>query len=151
MEHFEDFEIRINGRKFSWPESSILGKQVLGVAGFEPAEDYEILIKLTNKELEPVGMEESWDLSKPGIETFLVRPYHEFTIFVDDEPYKTHEVFMTPRQILEILVKLDPNKFYLKQILGHKEISYKNDMDHEIAMKNHLRFSTCKIDSTPVS
>ena len=150
MEHPKD-DIRINGKEFNWAHPSILGRQVLEVAGFEPAADYEIFIKLTEKELQPVELDESIDLTKPGIETFIVRPYHEFTIFIDDEPYKTHEVFMTPRQILKDLRKLDPNKFYLKQILGHKEISYKNDPDHEIAIRNHMRFSTCKIDSTPVS
>jgi hypothetical protein len=147
----KQFEIKVNGRNYDWPNSLINGNQVLMVVGLQPAADYEILIKLTNKELEPVGLDESIDLTKPGIEAFLVKYYHEFTILIDDEQYKTHEVFMTPRQILETLVKVDPNKFYLKQILGHKEITYKNDMDHEIAMKNHLRFSTCKIDSTPVS
>ena len=140
------YEIRINGKKFEAKEPKITGKQVLEIAGLEPASDYELLLKLNNKAYEPVELNEVVDLTQPGIETFTAKPYKDMEIFVDDlPPMKVHECFMTPNEIL-IEAGFDPQKYYLKQIMDHKEITYKNDPDHTIAMKNHMRFATSKRD-----
>ena len=57
---------------------------------------------------------------------------------------------MTPNEILTAAGK-NANGFYLKQIRGHKEVSYKNDREHKIAIKNGLKFSSCKLEPTTVS
>jgi len=150
MKAANQFEIKINGKKFEVAATSITGKEVLAIAGLEPATDFELLLKITDRELEPVELTEVVDLTREGIETFWAKPYKELTIFVDDEPIIVRECFLTPVQILG-LVNKSPESFYLKQILGHKEITYKNDQDHLIAMRNHLKFSTCKREPTPVS
>jgi hypothetical protein len=150
MKTHEPFEIRVNGKKIECDKPEVTGREVLALAELEPAEDFELLLKITNRELEPVELSETVDLRKEGIETFWARPFKDLEIFVDDEPVTVSECFLTPTQILEKVHK-SPESFYLKQILGHREITYKNDPDHLIAIKNHLKFSTCKKEPTPVS
>lgn len=144
------FEVRINGNVFFSPEQFITGREILKLAGLEPAEHYEILMKLTGQEFEPVELDEKKNLGHTGIETFEARLVHQLTIFLDDEPFKVFDCFMTPVEILA-LDKKKPEHYYLKQILGHREITYKEDELHKIAMKDNMRFSSCKKGPTPVS
>lgn len=144
------YAIKINGKKLEVNDRHITGKEVLLLADLEPPQDYELLLKLTQKELEPVQLEEKVDLSNPGIENFHAKPYRKLTIYVDDEQVEVMECFMEPNAILAAS-GYDPEGFYLKQILGHKEITYKNDPHHIVAIRNKQRFSTCKLEPTTVS
>ena len=57
---------------------------------------------------------------------------------------------MTPGQILE-KAGFDPTKFYLIQIEGDHEVSYKGQDNVPIHMHNHMKFITAKLGPTPVS
>jgi len=148
--HPSNYELRLNGKLYTTPEKIITGAEALALAGLEPADHYELLLKLTEREFEPVELEEKVELEHGNVKVFEARLAHEATIFLDDEPYPVFECFRTPVQILA-LDRKKPEDYYLKQILGHRDITYKDDMHHEIAMKNHLRFSSCKKGPTPVS
>ena len=128
----------------------INGKHILEVIGLQHSTDYEILMKLVGKEFEPVQLIENVDLAKPGIESFWVKPYPHISIEVDDEKYPITEVLMTPVEVM-VLAGLDPQKHYLKQIVGHNDITYKNDPDHIIGIVDCMKFSSCKIANTTVS
>lgn len=144
------YDFRLNGRKFESGEIHPTGNDILGIAGLVPPEDYELLLKLTDKEFEPVQLNEKVDLGQQGLETFIAAPYKDLKILVDDEPVNVKECFLTPDQILEKIGKA-PDGYYLKQIEGHKEVTYKNDRDHMIVIKKHQRFTTCKREGTTVS
>ena len=144
------FIIRVNRKKFETVNSTITGKEVLEIANLLPVEDYELLIKVNEKGFEPIQLDERVDLKGAGIEGFFAKPYKKLIIYVDDEPIEVDECFMTPNEILTASGK-NSNGFYLKQISGHKEISYKNDREHKIAIKNGLKFSSCKLEPTTVS
>ena len=75
-------------------------------------------------------------------------PTFQFT--VDDEPYNTGEHTLTARQILELAGK-DSNSYYLKQIKGQHQESYKDKMDELIHMHQHMKFITIYNGSTGVS
>ena len=75
-------------------------------------------------------------------------PKFEYT--VDDEPFTTDKHDMTPREILTI-AKYDPSKFYLIQIEGDHEVSYKDKPDEVIHMHDHMKFITAKLGPTPTS
>lgn len=143
-------EIRINGKKFEFTDTHITGEQLLQLVQLHPANDYEVLLKINNKELEPIQLDESVDLTNPEIETFIIKPYQTISIEVDDETYPVNELFMTPEEIMTV-AGLDPKGYYLKQIIGHQDITYKNDPKHRIGIVNGLKFSSCKIASTTVS
>jgi hypothetical protein len=91
------FELTINGKQYHTEHPVINGKIILELIGLRHSTDYEILMKLTDCEFEPIELEEDVDLKKPGIEAFLVKPYHHVSIEVDDEKYPVTEVLMTPK------------------------------------------------------
>lgn len=148
----EKFIFKVNRQKFESVNAIITGKEILEIASLLPVEDYELLllIKVNEKGFEPVQLDEKIDLKGAGIEGFFAKPYKKLIIYVDDEPLEVDECFMTPNEILTTAGK-DANGFYLKQISGHKEVSYKNDREHKIAIKNGLKFSSCKLEPTTVS
>lgn len=140
----------LNGHKYDSPKEIIKGKEILEIAELEPVESYELLLRVSKNEFEPIQLDEEVDLSKPGKERFDARPYKKIEVSVDDEPVFFEECFTTPTKIL-IKAGYDPKGFYLKQIIRNKEISYKNDPDHRIALRNKMVFSTCKIGPVTVS
>ena len=73
-----------------------------------------------------------------------------FQYTVDDEPYSTSEHTLTARQILQLAGK-DPNNYYLKQIKGQHQESYKDKLDEPIQMHQHMKFITIYNGSTGVS
>lgn len=146
----EKFIFRVNRIKFEAVNAIISGKEVLEIAKLLPVEDYELLIKVNEKGFEPVQLDEKIDLKGAGIEGFFAKPYKKLIIYVDDEPVEVDECFMTPNEILTASEK-SANGFYLKQISGHREVSYKNDREHKVAIKNGLKFSSCKLEPTTVS
>jgi hypothetical protein len=69
---------------------------------------------------------------------------------VDDEPESTKESVLTPVQIMTG-AEIDAQTNYLEQIVGHNFISYKDNPNVEIEMKNGMRFITKPIGPMPVS
>lgn len=146
------YTIKINGQKFMTTNQKVTGQQVLEIAELEPVENYELLLKLSKKEFEPIQLDEIVDLENKGIETFRASSKKQIKITVDDEPVLVSECFMTPNEILNE-AGFNPTQYYLKQLRGNKEISYKKEEDanQAIALRNNLKFTTCKIASTTVS
>jgi len=145
-----NFIYKVNREKFETVDAIITGKEILENANLLPVEDYELLIKVNERGFEPVQLDEKIDLKGARIEGLFAKPYKKLIIYVDDEPVEVDECFMSPNEILTAAGK-DANGFYLKQISGHKEVSYKNDREHKIAIKNGLKFSSCKLEPTTVS
>ncbi len=143
-------KFRLNKQKFESENPTITGRQILITGGLEPVEDFELLKKINEAGFEPIQLDEVVDLKEAGIEGFFAKPYKKLIIYVDDEPIEVEECFMTPDEILECSGK-NPNGFYLKQISGHREIDYKKDRQHKVAIRNGLKFSTCKLEPTTVS
>lgn len=146
----EKFKIIVNEKSFECSQSKIIGAELLNLIGLNHSTEYEILLKLSQKEFEPIELNESIDLTNPEIETFIVKPYPSVTFELDDEDYPFEQIFMTPIEIMAI-ADIDAAKFYLKQIIGAQEISYKNDENHLICMHNKIKFCTCKKSNTTVS
>jgi len=70
---------------------------------------------------------------------------------IDDEPESTLAERLTPTQIMSD-AGIDPKTNYLEQLLpDHKTISYKDNPDVEIDMKDGMRFITKPIGPMPVS
>lgn len=144
------FDYKVNETMLSSDNKTISGSEILSNAGFKPAENYDLYKKITGREFEPIQYDETVDLSEPGIEFFKVSRRQEISFEVDDETYPTQELEMTPIQILKV-VNYESPQYYLKQIKGNMEITYKNDMNKPIDMMGHLKFITCKNEPTTVS
>ncbi|MES2460253.1 MAG: hypothetical protein V4671_06700 [Armatimonadota bacterium] len=80
------------------------------------------------------------------------KPHGEkFDYIVDDEPQSTDEKFLTPTQILT-KAGIDATTHYLKQVTkGEESISYQNEPNAQIKMKNHLKFISVRKGPTTVS
>lgn len=80
-------------------------------------------------------------------------PTFEYT--VDGEPYTTDKQIMTPNEILLGAKcgtsKCDPSIYYLIQIEGDHDVSYKDKGTEQIHTHNNMKFVTAKIGPTPVS
>jgi hypothetical protein len=144
------YKFKVKNEMFSSENQIVSGSEILEMAGFIPVEDFDLYKKLKEHEFEPIQFDETVDLGDPGIEKFKVMLRKTITFSVDDEEYTTDELELTPIEIFTI-VGLDSSKFYLKQIKGHMEITYKNDEHKSINMLGHLKFITCKNEPTTVS
>jgi len=144
------YKIQVNGRSFEHDAPEISGQQLLTLIGLRHSVDYEILLQIHPNEFEPVEIEEKVDLQKQPVTIFTVKPYPEAVMDVDDELYPFTEIFMTPVEIMNV-AGLKEGEFYLKQLVGHQEITYKNDKNHVIALHDHIKFVSCKTTNTTVS
>jgi len=144
------YKINVNGREFEHDEPSITGSELLKLIGLHHSLDYEILLAHDAKESEPVELTESVDLKLYPVANFSIKPYPEAVLELDDEEYPFAEIFMTPVEIM-VLGGYKDTEYYLKQIVGHQEITYKNDKEHIVELHNKIKFVTCKIASTTVS
>ncbi len=144
------FNFKIEGGQYTSTNQIVTGKLILEIAGFDQIEDYELRLKKEHGGFDEVEMDQEIDLGSAGIEHFQVKLKKTIEITVDDEIYPVTESFMTPNQIME-LAGLKPDDYYLKQIIGKKEISYKENPYDEIAMRNKMRFTTCSKAPATVS
>jgi multiubiquitin len=144
------YSYKVNNQMLSTDNQFVSGSEILELVGFEPVENFDLFKRIEGREFEPIQLDEKVDLGEPGIERFRAAPKKTISFSVDDEKYKTDEIDLNPVDIFNI-IGLDSSKFYLKQIKGHMEISYKNDEHKEIRMLGHLKFITCKNEPTTVS
>jgi hypothetical protein len=138
--------LKINNKRFEVQESKITGHELLTIANLTPAEDYELLYKINEKGFTPIQLDEEVDLKTAGIEGFKAKPYKKLTIKVDDKPYEVEECFMTPNEIMA-LACINSDRYYLKEIRrGGVEVTYKDDVEHKIAITKSSCFVTCSLE-----
>lgn len=73
----------------------------------------------------------------------------EFTI--DGDHYSTHEAKATARELLVSFAKVDPALFYLVELEGSHQRSYKDKPDETIHLHQKAAFITVSLGPTPVS
>lgn len=144
------FKFKVNKKQLSSDDKIISGSEILKIAGFEPEEDFDLYKKIHGHKYEPIQLDENVNLEEPGIEKFKVIVRKAIKFQVDDEEYQTEDIELTPIEIFKI-IGLNSSKFYLKQIKGHMDITYKNDEHKGIIMLGYLKFITCKIEAATVS
>lgn len=146
----KQFSITVNGRHFAHDSPTITGNELLQLVGLHHSSEYEILLRLNERESEPVELTETVDLARHQEAAFTIKPYPEAVIELDDETIPFTEIFMTPVEIM-LLADYKDSEYYLKQVIGHQEITYKDDKQHVIALHDRIKFVTCKIANTTVS
>ena len=138
------YTFRINRKKFESDESKITGRELLTIANLTPVEDFELLYKINEKGFTPIQLDEIVDLKIAGIEGFKAKPYRKLKIKVDNNQYEVEECFMTPLEIME-LAGINTDRFFLKEIRqGNVEVSYKDDVEHKIAITKTSCFVSCQ-------
>lgn len=129
------YRVKVDSQHFIFDHHLVLGKDVLSAAGFSPVECYKLYLKLRNCDFELVALSETVDLSKPGIEHFIVKPTEVFHYLIDQEPEITDQKVLTPTQILELAGITPSQDYYLIQKNEDgSEVSYKGKPDAPIEM-----------------
>lgn len=138
------YKFKVNGKPFESSKSKISGQELLTIANLIPVMDFELLYKINEKGFEPIQLDEIVDLKKAGIEGFKAKPYRKLKIKVDNEQYEVEECFMTPLEIMGV-AGINSDRFYLKEIRkGNVEVSYKDDVEHKIAITKASCFVSCE-------
>lgn len=74
----------------------------------------------------------------------------KFTFTVDDKSFTVSEHVLTPREILT-LAGLSPTDYYLVEINGKSQQSYKDKPDEQIHLHEHAKFISVYLGGTTVS
>jgi hypothetical protein len=151
--HGRRYRVRIGGDHFIFDQNLVTGREILEKAGKVPVECYSLYQKLKGCDFEKIDLAENVDLSKPGIEHFVVKPPEVFHYTVDGEPETTDQKVLTPDQILELAGITPVTDYYLVQIKADgTQISYKDRPDARIQMEcPAMRFVSAFRGETPVS
>ncbi len=140
------YTFRLNSKKFETNESKITGRQILTIANLSPVEDYELLQKINEKGFTPIQLDEEVDLKTAGIENLRARPYKGIIIKVDNIEIEVEECIMTPNEIMSV-AGIDSDRFSLNELrAGGIEVTYKDDVEHKIAITKKSCFVSCKLD-----
>lgn len=80
----------------------------------------------------------------------MKEPHKEIEYTVNGKIQETDQKELTARQIL-VNAQVDPESNYLVEIVGKKQISYKDNPDDILKMKKGMKFITISTGPTPVS
>jgi hypothetical protein len=119
-------EIILDNVKISFDERNVTGKKILEKGKKNPPQCYSLYQKLKDCDFEKVSLDESIDISNPGIEHFITKEADVFNYLVDDEPETTDKKFLTPKEILK-LDAINSHEYYLVQLNNdgtEKEYAY---------------------------
>lgn len=147
------YRVKIGSEYFIFDNHIVTGKEILTMAGQTPVECHTLYQKFKNCNFEKIDLNERIDLTKPGIEHFVIKPAEVFYYTVDDEPETTDQKFLTPNQILELAGLKPPSDYYLVQKNPDgTEISFKGKPNELIKMLcPAIKFVSIYNGETPVS
>lgn len=130
------YKVRIGDDSFVFDHHLVTGKDLLIKAGKTPIECYSLYQKFKGCDFEKISLSETVDLSKPGIEHFVVKAPEVFHYTVDGEPETTDEKSLTPTQILEAAGVEPVTDYYLVLLNADgSQVSYKDKPNEPIEMK----------------
>jgi hypothetical protein len=129
------YEIQVNDDVYHFSEPKVTGRQILEKAKLVPVECQSLYWKLKGCDFEKINLDETVDLSDPGIEHFITKEPEVFHYTVDGEPETTDQKSLTPVETLK-LAGMDPHERYLIQALKDgKQIEYAFRLDEAITLK----------------
>jgi hypothetical protein len=68
------YRVRIDRDRFVVPKAHPLGRELLTIAGKVPPERFSLTQKLRGGAVRPVALDETVDLTEPGVERFMTLP-----------------------------------------------------------------------------
>ncbi|MDA9408904.1 hypothetical protein XH80_19865 [Bradyrhizobium sp. CCBAU 45384] len=112
-------------RPLSLTDPEPTGRQIIDATGAQPADEYAVLQWPASGSLERLGLDETADLRKPGVERFIVaRSDRDYRFEIDGKEQEWPEPTIT-REALLALAGQDPSQFSVWQ-------EFKNSPDKEV-------------------
>ncbi len=129
------YKVKIDMKIFCFEKKIVTGKEILEKSGNIPVECFSLYQKFKKSDFEKIDLNEEIDLSKKGIEKFVVKEPEVFHYFVDDEPETTDQKKLTPKQIFEFAGISPVEDYYIIHLLtdGSQE-SYEGRINDKITM-----------------
>jgi len=124
------FQILVAGtdlqfRPLSLTDPEPTGRQIIDATGGRPADEYVVLQWPANGSLERLGLDETIDLRKQGVERFIVaRSDRDYRFEIDGKEQEWPEPTIT-REVLLALASQDPAQFSVWQ-------EFKSSPDKEV-------------------
>lgn len=109
------YKVRIDNEYFIFDHHIITGAEILEKVGKKHVECHTVYQKFKDCDFEKIDLKEKVNLSKPGIENFVIKQPETFHYTVDGEPETTDEKVLTPNQILELAGVTPVDDYYLVQ------------------------------------
>lgn len=128
------YRVRIGDQYHVFLKQFVTGKEVLEAAGVSPVECCWLYLKLKGCDFERIGLMESVNLAKPGIEHFLVKPTEVFQYYVDGEPEMADRKSLSANEILELAGIASDTHYLMQRIEGQPDVVYAWNADEPIAM-----------------
>lgn len=147
------YKVKIDNEYFIFDNQIVTGKEILEKVFKTPSECHSLYQKLKHNDFEKIDLNEKVDLTKPGIEHFVVKAPEVFFYTVDNEPETTDQKELTPNQILELAGIKPVSDYYLVQI-NHEgtQTSYRDIPTTPIKMMcPAMKFVSVFRGETPVS
>ena len=98
----KEWKLNVQGVVLTFPNSKVVVREALIQAGFDPNECWTAILKVKGQPKRPVELDNTIDLSEPGIEKLRLRP----------NEIKNGEAIQTPRRDFSLL---DRDKTYLEK------------------------------------
>jgi hypothetical protein len=139
----------LNGHKYETTKTVLTGKEILEIADLTPVEEFELLLKMQRKDFAYIRPDETVDLGQPGIEHFQAKRLKAIRYEVNDVTQETVESELTVREILTN-ADFSTAEYFLKELRGGNEISYENDLEVKIRIRQGMKFLACKADGAVI-
>ncbi len=142
----------IDGLHMEWPKRTIDGLSLKRLAR-KDEDDVELVLERSDVPDEVIEDDQEVRIGAHGVEKFRTRRVKlPITIYVDGEDYSVDKLRVTPNEIIRDIVKKDPTTNYLVR-LNHcgGRISYKDEGDSPIRLRNGMKFLMISVGPTPVS
>lgn len=107
----KSFRVKIDGEFFSFDDPIVTGTQLLNAAKKRPMDEYLLFQRLKDGQFEEIRLEESVDLTLPGLERFITfRSGESFRLTVDGRRFEWGAPEITGRR-LKMFADVDPDGF----------------------------------------
>ena len=135
------FQLKIDDKVFISEKPELTRKDILQIADKTPACRFEVYVERNpHKQLTLLEDGQISDLTDPGIEKFITKFINEVSYDLSDESFKTTELTLTPNQILTKKFGSNAGQYYLKQIVGQTQVSYKEKPNEPITICPDSKF-----------
>ncbi len=105
------YEVKIDGEKFCFDGPIVTGSQLLTAAGMYPLDEHLVFQRLKSGQFEEIRLEETVDLSQPGLEKFKTfKSGESYRFTVDGRRFEWGAPEITGR-MLKQLAEVDSNFF----------------------------------------
>ena len=137
------FQVRIDDSKFVVTDPMITGRQLLDEAGKRPVEEFLIFLKLRNGLLEEIGLDETVDLRKQGVEKFLAfKSDRSFRFELDGRRFEWGAALITGLT-LKKLADVDLERYGVwREVRGGEDLPIDDDEFVDLSEEGLERFFT---------